>query len=276
MPMPSWDVAKLKQCRLFIATPMYGGQCHGRYVQSCLGLLALCGQYGIDVRFFYVFNDSLIAKARNNLADQFMQESSASLTPSTHLLFIDGDIAFDPADVLTLLSLDKDVIGVPYSRKVVNWDAIKTAIRLQPDISDDALRSVSGDCVFNTLPDTNHTAAHNLVEVQEAGTGLMMIKRQVFERMAAAFPTSKYRSESNADDHRYTHAFFDTAIMEGRYFSEDYYFCRKWREIGGQVFICPGMVTRHIGAFEFEGNLPAIANLRSRAVELPATERSME
>jgi hypothetical protein len=105
-------VEELRKKKLFVATPMYGGMSHGMYVKSCLDLQAICGQYGIEVRFSFIFNESLITRARNYLADEFLRAEGF-----THMLFIDADIHFDPRDVIACLALDKDIIGGPYPKQ---------------------------------------------------------------------------------------------------------------------------------------------------------------
>ncbi len=96
----------LQNKRLFVATPMYGGQNHGLYMKACLDLQGMCMQYGIQVKFSFLFNESLITRARNYLVDEFIHRSDC-----THMLFIDSDIHFNPQDVIALLALDKDVAG---------------------------------------------------------------------------------------------------------------------------------------------------------------------
>ena len=97
----SIDVQELRKNKLFVATPMYGGQCNGLYMKACLDLQATCIQYGIECRFSFIFNESLITRARNYLVDEFLRSDC------THLLFIDADICYNPQDVLALLALDK-------------------------------------------------------------------------------------------------------------------------------------------------------------------------
>jgi hypothetical protein len=86
-------VEELRKNKLFVATPMYGGMAHGMYLKSCLDLQGLCSQYGIEVRFSFIFNESLITRARNYLVDEFLRAEGF-----THFLFIDADIHFDPRD----------------------------------------------------------------------------------------------------------------------------------------------------------------------------------
>jgi hypothetical protein len=108
--------------------------------------------------------------------------------------------------------------------------------------------------------------------VLEIGTGHMMIKRHVFEKMAEEYPLIRYKpdhvGQANFDGSRYIHAYFDTVIdtkesITGggseRYLSEDYMFCQMWRKMGGKIYLCPWMRTQHIGTYAFTGNMPAVA-----------------
>jgi hypothetical protein len=45
-----------------------------------------------------------------------------------------------------------------------------------------------------------------------------------------------------------------------RYLSEDYMFCQWWRNMGGQIWLCPWMKTHHIGTYAFTGDMGAVAN----------------
>lgn len=120
------DVEELRKNKLLVATPMYGGMSHGTYTKSCLDLQMMCAQYGVGTRFSFLFNESLITRARNYLVDEFLR------TDFTHLVFIDADIHFNAQDILTLLALDKDVIGGPYPKKSINWANIAEAIKRNP------------------------------------------------------------------------------------------------------------------------------------------------
>jgi hypothetical protein len=250
----------LRKHKLFVATPMYGGQCFGMYCKSALDLQGLCSNYGIEVRFSFIFNESLITRARNYLVDEFLRSGF------THMLFIDSDIHFDPRDVIALLALDRDIIGGPYPKKSIKWSSVKQAILNNPNIEPGELDKVTGDYVFNPVPGTDKFSVAEPVEVLEIGTGYMMIKRHVFEKFEAAYPELRYKpdhvGQDNFDGSRYIHAYFDTVIDHGksdRYLSEDYMFCQWWRNIGGQIWLCPWMKTHHIGTYAFNGDLQAVA-----------------
>jgi len=120
-------IEDLKKHKLFVATPMYGGMAHGMYVKASLDLQAIMSKYGVETRFSFLFNESLITRARNYLVDEFLRSDC------THLLFIDSDVHYNPQDVVALLALDKDVIGGPYPKKAINWNNIALAARKHPD-----------------------------------------------------------------------------------------------------------------------------------------------
>lgn len=268
------NIDDLKKHKLFVATPMYGGMSHGMYVKSCLDLQSICSQYGIEIRFSFIFNESLITRARNYLVDEFLRSGFS------HMLFIDADIHFDPRDVIALLALDKDVIGGPYPKKSIKWGSVIDAVKRKPDITPAEVERVTGDYVFNAVAGTAQFSVGEPLQVLEIGTGFMMVKREVYDRFKEAYPEFSYKpdhvGQANFDGSRYIHAYFDTVIdrkrhvtVDGqdqevggsdRYLSEDYMFCQWWRNIGGSIWLCPWMKTHHIGTYAFTGDLTAVAN----------------
>jgi hypothetical protein len=259
---------ELQKKSLFVATPMYGGMNHGLYMKACLDLQGLCLQYGVQIKFSFLFNESLITRARNYLVDEFIHRSDC-----THMLFLDSDISFNPQDVIALLALDKEVAGGPYPKKAIKWKSVKKAVEKKPDIDPQTLERVTGDYVFNPVKGTAQFSVTEPLEVLEIGTGFMMIRREVFEKMTKKYPSIRYKpdhvGQANFDGSRYIHAFFDTVIDtkesitgggSDRYLSEDYMFCQMWRKMGGSIWLCPWMKTSHIGTYHFQGDMPAVAN----------------
>lgn len=258
------DIDELRKNRIFIATPMYGGMCCGMYMKSSLDLQTIFQQYGIPARFSFIFNESLITRARNYLVDEFLR------TDFTHLLFLDADIHFNAQDIVAMLALDKDIIGAPYPKKALNWGNIALAARNHPNLDPKELEAVVGDYVFNVVKGTEKFQVSEPLEVMEIGTGYMLIKREVFAKWAAAYPEKKYRpdhvGQANFDGSRYIHAYFDTEIDKDseRYLSEDYAFCQWARKIGIQIWLCPWVQTQHVGTYAFTGNMAKIADLTGK------------
>jgi len=295
------SVDQLRQKKLFIATPQYGGMATGMYMKACLDLQGLCGQYGMESRFSFIFNESLITRARNYLVDEFLRSGY------THLLFLDADIHFDPKDVLALIAIDKDIIGAPYPKKSIKWGSAINAINkrnaliseqihqgVAPDqmakpLEPGEVEQVIGDYVFNAVAGTGQFNVGEPLQVMEIGTGFMMIKREVFVKWAKQYPQYEYRpdhvGQANFDGSRMIHAYFDCIIDNKRsitiqesmgsvqkddvievggsqrYLSEDYFFCQQWRNMGGEIWLCPWMRTFHVGTYAFQGNMPAVAAL---------------
>jgi hypothetical protein len=170
------------------------------------------------------------------------------------------------------MALDKDVIGGPYPKKSINWGNVAQAARSQPNMEPRELEQLVGEYVFNVVKGTKQFTVTEPLEVMEIGTGFMMVKREVFEKMEKEYPMIRYKpdhvGQANFDGTRYIHAYFDTVIDtkesivgggSDRYLSEDYMFCQMWRKMGGQIFLCPWMKTQHIGTYAFTGNMPAVA-----------------
>mgnify|MGYP000341873540 CR=1 FL=1 len=79
-------------------------------------------------KFSFLFNESLITRARNYLVDEFLRSDF------THLLFIDSDIHYNPQDVIAMLALEKDVIGGPYPKKSINWNQFEIGVAVKNNV----------------------------------------------------------------------------------------------------------------------------------------------
>lgn len=263
----SIDVSELRKRKLAIATPMYGGMCSGQYTKSTADLARLGAEYKLDIQFYYLFNESLVQRARNYLVDEFLR------TDCTHLLFIDADIGFDPSDVIALLAIaepgsDKDVVCGPYPKKCISWEKVKRAVdKGFGDRDPENLANYIGDYVFNPAEGITEIPLSEPVEVLESGTGFMMIQRNVFERFAAAYPHLSYKPDHVRTEHfdgsREIVAYFDCPIdpKTKRYLSEDYMFCQYTRNAGMKVWLCPWMKLAHMGTYIYSGSLADLAVL---------------
>ena len=225
--------------KLHIATPMYGGNCTAGYTSSMLNLAKV-----LPYDHNFITNESLVTRARNMLVHNFLASDC------THLLFIDADVAFDPHGVKKMLDADKDVIGGLYAKKYINWNRVFTAVKygVQPEL-------LSSNAYDYYVRGEVRVGTDKPVEVESVGTGLMMIKRQVFEKLKPETPVSKLGStvvgQIAAQDKVYH--FFDTGVdaQTGEFLSEDYAFCQRWKAKGGTIFAAPWVQTIHIGTHHF-------------------------
>ena len=265
-------ISELQKKKLFLATPMYGGACAGMYARSIADLSATCAKHDIPLQIYYLFNESLITRARNYCVDEFLRSDA------THLMFIDSDIGFNPQDVIALLALqtdesEYDVIGGPYPKKCISWEKIKIAVD-KGFADDDAnvLEKFVGDYVFNPKGGMAEIPINKPVEVMELGTGFMMIRRETFTKYKEAYPELSYKPDhirtAAFDGSREIHAYFDCIIdpVSKRYLSEDYMFCYNVEKMGSKVWLCPWMSMNHVGMYNFGGSLADLA-----AIGAPAT-----
>tara|TARA_B100002019_G_C21234395_1_gene581925 strand:+ start:545 stop:1390 length:846 start_codon:yes stop_codon:yes gene_type:complete len=265
------DKAELQKRKIFVATPMYGGQCSGMFTKSIGDLVKLGALYGVEVNLYFLFNESLITRARNYLVDEFLRSNY------THLMFIDSDIGFDAKDVLALSVVaepgtDKEIVCGPYPKKTISWEKIKMAVdKGFADKNPNALDNFVGDFVFNPAKGQNEIPLNQPVEVLEGGTGFMMIQRSALEKYQEAYPEFMYKPDhvrtKHFDGTREIMAFFDCVICPDtkRYLSEDYMFCQWARKAGVKVWLCPWMRTQHMGNYMFGGGLTDLAKIGASA-----------
>lgn len=265
------SVEELRKKKLFLATPCYGGMCHGMYARSLADLSAQCTHYGISLQIYMLFNESLITRARAYCCDEFMRSDA------THMLFLDSDIGFDARDAIAMLAMmsddtEYDVMAAPYPKKCISWEKIKMAVdKGFADKDPQVLDKFVGDFVFNPKAGVTSFAVDRPVEVLETGTGFMMIRKQTLARWRDAFPQYWYKPDHVRTEHfdgsREIMMYFQAEIdpKSRRYLSEDYFFSQKCQEIGMKIWLCPWMRTSHVGSFVFGGSLQDLANLGASA-----------
>ena len=259
------SVEEIRKNKFFIATPCYGGQLNEPYFRSVIKMMTFFNGHQIPLAFGTIANESLVTRARNVLVAYFLASDY------THLMFIDADIEFQTEDILKLYAHKKDVVVGAYPKKGVAWDKIRSNLidpaNKDKQLSDRDMASFGSDYAINFKfvdKETKTIGVENgLIKLHDAGTGFMMISREAILKMIKAYPELKYNNDVNINngdlkDHFY--ALFDTMIdpVDRRYLSEDYTFCRRWQEIGGDVWLDPSISLNHYGHFCFQGNPEAI------------------
>lgn len=252
---------RLAGTQLVVCTPCYGGMVNERYVQSLFTLVALCQNYAVGLSLVTMANESLVTRARNELVNNFMSLGDRA----THMMFIDADIAFDAKSVIEMLLMDKDIVVGAYPMKEIMWPSVMKLLNDKPNATVEEVQKVAVPYVINvSKPDPKKvgteesvTIVNGAIEVYDAGTGFMLMKRQVLLDMMKKYPETRYYSDRDMTlpkDQRERYALFDTAIDEdGRYLSEDYTFCRRWQAMGGKIHLAVNVVLDHIGTHIFKG-----------------------
>ena len=241
------NVDYLRTTRVHICMPCYGGMLTESTFMSYIKWANTCRQLGLDWTMETMTNESLISRARNTLVAKFLNNPD-----STHLMFIDADIGWEPWHLLVMLNRDVDVIGGLYPMKTlpVKW-------------------VVNGFDGAETGPD-------GLQEVSKTGTGFMLVKRQVFEKLNEHPAVKPFANDiglpKELDQHLKT--YYDTAVRENRYYSEDWTFCENWRDLGGKIWVDKRVLLRHTGSyvFDFAAQEPLYKALHEMALQNAATQ----
>ena len=233
---------------MMVATPMYGGMCTGNYVAGLLGTINKMKSVGVPVYWAQITNESLITRARNELARLFLEKGM------DYLMFIDADISFDGTAVAQLMAADRDITCGIYPKKEVDWKQISKAAKMGKE----NLQDYGGAFVFNMTGQMQESDTDGVIEVRHGGTGFMLIKRQVFLDLMPHVPT--YRVSTHRENGEYikplTHEFFATSIDEtGALLSEDYHFCDLWRKHGGKIYANPFIKLEHVGTYVYGGDI---------------------
>lgn len=233
---------KRKQFGIMFCLPMFGGICHGDFALSLVNTVHLLTDLGFKVSTQAMFNESLITRARNNLARAFIKDESMDM-----MMFIDADIVWKPEDVLNLILADKDFVGGVYPRKTIHWDVVAKAARAGKELPQDWGYSY----LFKGVEGSESEG--DLIEVTHAATGFLLLRRQVFLKMMPLTPCYEDAIDGKP---LVGWDFFKVGIGDnGKYTSEDYWFCNEYRKAGGQIYINPFIRLGHIGLHKFDGNL---------------------
>lgn len=237
-----------------IATPMYGGQCTGVFAKSLANTMIAFAGSDVEISFIDIYNESLITRARDTLTHMFLD------TDSDYLLFIDADQSFRPKDIAAMIAADKDIIGGPVPMKGINWNRVRQAALANKE----NLQDFSGMYNVNFLPDYfNEKREINLaepIEVLYIGTGMLLIKRHVFEKIEHLVQEYTYDGADIPDSNiilgkTKIKNFWTTAVVNDRLLSEDYNFCNMWKESGGKIYAYLLAKVSHMGTYAFSGSI---------------------
>ncbi len=211
--------------RLFIATPVMGSP-DPEYVHSILQTQLALFAAGIEMDWTLLVGECHVDDARNFLVREFLEGDC------TDLLFIDADEGWSAVELVRLASYDCDVVAGVLPRK-----------------------SDTDEGYPVRLPQGSiQTDSRGLIEVEGVGTGFMRIRRNVLEQMYGAEPR-KHRDKADEPRKHQIPIIFERDYVDNLRLSGDYAFCRKWKKLGGKIFIDPDMGFAHVGTKVWTGHL---------------------
>lgn len=113
---------------LYLASPCYGGLAHVGYMRAVLALRAACAERDIALQLDLGGGEALISRARAGMLARFLA------TEATHLLFVDGDVAFDAAGILRQLDAGEPLSWVSDRILLVCRDVAERMVRAHPEM----------------------------------------------------------------------------------------------------------------------------------------------
>ena len=269
LPFRIQEFLKTHKAKLYILTPTYGSMCHVNYMCALIKTIEMFRLFNFPLQVEFCKNDSLVSRARNNLVARAMFDEE-----TTHIMFIDSDITWDPMDIFKLILSEKPLVGGIYPMKHYFWDKLvpkpgdkKTPVEMMMDRKNENsyLSNIISDpemIQYNLLKyNMNYLSNHlsinnNLAEVRHLATGFMLIQRSLLETMMKEFPATKYTDDVsflNPEENKYAYALFDCGVEEGHYFSEDWFFCHRWTKMGGKIYADVSISLVHSGMEDYRG-----------------------
>jgi len=235
---------------IMICTPVHS-DVSIHYMKACLDLQKECILNKIKITF-QLMKSSLVTQGRNLCASAFMNSDAE------YMLFIDSDVEFTTRSVMRLMKSPHDVSLIPYPIKQKTDAKFRKDFETRPD--DDI--NTMGHLFPIEIPNTKDIRpVDGYIEVIKGPTGMMMIKKSVFENLKEHYKelVIKQKTLMNGEliDRPNYYNFFDTYWSPSKktYMGEDFYFCQLWRAIGGKIFALCDEEISHIGEYKYTGKV---------------------
>jgi hypothetical protein len=227
--------------RILVGTPTYNGQLTTHYTGSLLGLWS---EFRGELDWKST-SGTLLAWARNTLASLALEAGHS------HLLFIDSDIDFPPSLIRRMLDFDAPIVSAVCPHRILDVPRFHAMAREYDDPGSAWARSLSFVMELEQPP----VERNGFYRARRTGTGLMLIKREVFETLRDAYPDLHRPAANTYYEHQgLTHVLqcFDPAYDEnGVAMGEDVSFCRRWQATGGELWVVYDDTVGHVGPFVF-------------------------
>jgi hypothetical protein len=235
--------------KITIATPAYGEIFYAPYVQSMYRLVRACERQKWNTTFATISYADIV-ESRNFLLTNWFDKTDA-----THLLFIDADMGFEPQLVIDMIGLDKPVVGVVYPKRQIDLERL-TKLAAEGEAPRRAINR-SHDFILRRNARSGAVNAKGFIEVDGIGAGVMLIRRDCVDTMLKKMPElsdkgAKKSSPLAKNLDRLIRAFEPMFVDAGR-LSEDFAFCHRWRQCGGEIWANVTHEITHIGLHRFKG-----------------------
>lgn len=215
--------------RVGLCTPCYSGFVHHQHMLSVIATMKLAARSGININHYTAPNCPVLPRVRNRLV------ASALTGGCDWVVFVDDDIAWEAADFFKLMEHGVEVVGAAPPKRHKRWDESAAPV----------VKFLDGDSVKGVK-----TKAGRIWQASALACGFLAIRSDVFSQIKGK--TVPFFSEGDTNAETRTWFWHDVIDVDGRLMDEgeDYNFCRKWREVGGNCWVDPDIRVRH-----YVGNL---------------------
>lgn len=196
--------------KIFVATPVYDGKLPVQTVLCLLEEQLLAAGVGDELFFNFLPSCSVPAHGRNRLVNEFLKSNCEKL------IFLDADVTFKPGDLIRLAHLPVEVVGGAYRLK---QETEEYPVGFLDNKTEDRL---------------------GLISVETIPTGFVSFSRSVFEKFKEHFKDREYQHGGER-----LYCFFQMVFADGKMHSDDSYFCKEWKKIGGKVYLNPNFTLTH-------------------------------
>jgi hypothetical protein len=200
--------------KVLIATPAHDGRLDVWYTTSLVNSVRVAQENGIFLHPVFMSYDALVQRARNDLFRLGIEYD--------HIIWIDGDLEWNPMWIMELLASDKDVIGGTYRKK-------------------------TDDAELYTVKTQNLESEDGLIKVDGLGLGFVKMSKKAVTALWEA-------SEPYQNEGREGRMVCDIKIVDGQLVSEDNVVMSKLKDLGFDIWLDPRMTCCHIGTKKFYGN----------------------
>lgn len=209
--------------RISVGLPLYDGKVMHQQMGCLLTEVQIARALGHELIVRVLNSCTNLAMGRNQIVKDFLD------TGDDRLVFLDSDVTFQPGDMVKLALYPEEFVGGIYPLKQ-DIEAYPVALLTEPK------------------DDIN---PHGLIEVRSVPTGFLSLSKTVFDKFRGSYPDREYESRFSK-----SYCYFQIPYCDGALFTEDAYFCKEWREMGGTIFMDPEIQLSHWnGNIEFKGHI---------------------
>jgi glycosyltransferase involved in cell wall biosynthesis len=203
--------------KISVGLPVYDRKVDVQQVACLLTETSLANLNGDVLNVRFLSSCTNLAFGRNHIVREFLESGD------DRLVFLDGDVTFEPGDLLKLAHHPVEIVGGAYRLK-----------------QDDERYPI------NLLQEARPPGPNGLIEVGMLPTGFLALSRSVFDKFRDHYPGREYNAHG-----RKTYCYFQIPYVGGSLFTEDSYFCKEWIAKGEKLYLDPELKLTH-----WQGNIP--------------------